>query len=577
MKANHLHNYAASFARCLAVPKIACAVLLGAFSALLTSTPVMAQPSSVGQWDTVKTLPWRPVHSVLMKTGTIMFYPASDDPREWNPSGETLTTLTKFSYNPFCNGHAQMPDGKILFTGGHNQTNNWGLWNISLFNPDNKTWKHLPDMTDGRWYPSQIMMANGDILTVSGTKSTGNNNSTPDVLQISNGQVRRLTNAVLSMSLYPAMFLAPNGQAFIATATSRYLNTSGGGTLTTVANRIVSGRDNYGSACMYEPGKVIYTGGGDAPVATTESIDLNAGTPAWSAKASMPQARRQHNATILPDGRVLVTGGSSSSGFNTADGSKPAIVWNPANNTWTTWATEANYRGYHSEAVLLPDARVISVGGDGQANYQIFSPPYLFAGTRPSITSAPTNITHGSAFTVGFSSGPIGKVTMLRPASVTHTKNMNQRYNSLSFTVSGSNLTVTAPANANVCPPGFYMLFIVKTTGEPSVSRWIHIGSTSGLNPSTPAIPTGLTATALSSTSVRLNWTDASSNESGFKIERRLNASAKPWSRIATVGAGVTTYTNTGLTAATSYRYRIRSYNSAGHSPYTAEVTVTTP
>jgi hypothetical protein len=512
-----------------------------------------------------------------MKTGTILWYPSSDDPREWNPVGETLTTLTKYSYNPFCNGHAQMPDGKILFTGGHNQTNSWGLWTISLFNPDNKTWKHLPDMTSGRWYPSQIMMANGDILTVSGSLATGTNNSTPDVIQISDGQIRRLTSAVLSMSLYPAMFLAPNGKAFIATSTSRYLDTAGTGTLTTVATRIVSGRDNYGSACMYEPGKVIYTGGGDPPVSSTEAIDLNAGTPAWSAKASMPQARRHNNATILPDGRVLVTGGSSLAGFNTTDSSKPAIVWNPANNTWTTWATENDYRGYHSEAVLLPDARVISVGGDSHANYQIFSPPYLFQGTRPTISSAPTNISHGQVFSVTFANGTIGKVTLLRPASVTHTKNMNQRFNSLSFTVSGSTLTVTAPPDANVCPPGHYLLFLVKTTGEPSVASWIHVGSNSGLNPSTPAIPTGLTATALSSTSVRLNWTDASSNESGFKIERRLNASIKPWSRIATVGAGVVTYTDNTVVGATSYRYRIRSYNTAGHSPYTAEVTVTTP
>jgi galactose oxidase len=545
--------------------------------ALVAPAPSVQANSTVGAWATVKTLPYRPVHTVVLRTGQVMFHGSGDDPREWNPSTEALTTLTKFSYNPFCNGHAQMPDGKILFTGGHNQTNNWGQWNISLFDPVAKTWKHLPDMTDGRWYPSQITLANGDILTVSGTKSTGNNNSTPDVLQLSDGQVRRLTGAVQSFSLYPAMFLAPNGQAFVATSTSRYINTSGSGSLTTVATRIVSGRDNYGSACMYEPGKVIYTGGGDAPVATTESIDLNAGTPAWSAKASMPQARRQHNTTILPDGRVLVTGGSSLAGFNTTDSAKPAIVWSPTANTWTTWATEQNYRGYHSEAVLLPDARVLSVGGDGQANYQIFSPPYLFTGTRPTITSAPTSVSHGQVFTVGFSGGTITKVTLVRPSAVTHTKNMDQRFNNLSFTVSGSNLSVTAPANANVCPPGYYMLFIIKSTGEPSVASWVQVGSGTGLNPSTPAIPTGLSATVLSSTSIRLNWTDASSNESGFKIERRLNQSAKPWSRIATVGAGVTTYTDNGVVGATSYRYRIRSYNTPGHSPYTAEVTATTP
>lgn len=265
------------------------------------------------------------------------------------------------------------------------------------------------------------------------------------------------------------------------------------------------------------------------------------------------------------------------SGFNTTDSPKPAIVWNPSANTWTPWATEANYRGYHSEAVLLPDARVISVGGDGQASYQIFSPPYLFQGARPTITSAPTNVSHGQVFSVGFGNGPIGKATLLRPAAVTHTNNMNQRFNSLSFTVSGSTLNVTAPANANVCPPGHYMLFLVKTTGEPSVAAWVHMGINTGLNPSTPATPTCLTATAQSSTRVDLAWTDASSNESGFKIERRINASLKPWSRIATVGANVTTYADTTVQGGTSYRHRIRAYNIPGHSAYSSEATVTMP
>ena len=77
-------------------------------------------------------------------------------------------------------------------------------------------------------------------------------------------------------------------------------------------------------------------------------------------------ARRQNNLTILPDGRVLVTGGSSGAGFNNdTSPAHSAEVWNPATGTWTTWVSSTRYRGYHSTALLLPDGRVLSSGGDG--------------------------------------------------------------------------------------------------------------------------------------------------------------------------------------------------------------------
>jgi galactose oxidase len=431
--------------------------------------------STVGSWGTVLSLPWRPVHSVLLPTGKVMIYKDGGS-RIWNPADNVLTTPPNFSYNSFCNGHSLMADGKVFFSGGHISGCN-GLPNASIYDPVANTWQHLPNMNKGRWYPSQVTLANGDIVTMSGDDENKARNLIPQVWQVGSSSWRTLSSASLSLSLYPAAFLAPNGKVFVATSTSRYLDTAGSGSWTTVANRIVGGRDNYGSACMYEPGKVLYTGGADAPVATTESIDLNAGTPAWSAKASMPQARRQHNCTILPDGRVMVNGGSSSAGFDTADGAKAAIVWNPANNTWTTWATEAVYRGYHSETVLLPDARVASIGGNNQSSLQVFSPPYLFVGgTRPVISSAPASVNLNQTFFVGTSQATsITKVTFLRLSAVTHTKNMNQRFNNLSFTQGSGGLNVTAPANANVCPPGHYMLFLINSSGYPSVAAIVKV------------------------------------------------------------------------------------------------------
>ncbi len=67
---------------------------------------------------------------------------------------------------------------------------------------------------------------------------------------------------------------------------------------------------------MYEPGKVLMVGGGDPPRASAEKIDLTLPVPTWQSAGVMHTARRQINATVLPDGTVLVTGGSSGAGFN---------------------------------------------------------------------------------------------------------------------------------------------------------------------------------------------------------------------------------------------------------------------
>lgn len=92
-----------------------------------------------------------------------------------------------------------------------------------------------------------------------------------------------------------------------------------------------------------------------------------------------------------------------------------------------------------------------------------------------------------------------------------------------------------------------------------------------------PAAPTGLTATAASSSQINLAWTDASTNEAGFKIERCTGAGCSDFAQIATVGANVTSYSNTGLTASTSYSYRVRAYNGAGDSAYSHVASATTP
>ena len=141
-------------------------------------------------------------------------------------------------------------------------------------------------------------------------------------------------------------------------------------------------------------------------------------------------------------------------------------------------------RLYHSEALLLPDGRVVVLGGGrfngidestDQLSAEFFSPPYLFKGSRPVISSAPGQLSYGQPFTVQTpDASRIANVSLIRFGAVTHAINMGQRFLPLNFTVGTGSLTVTAPANSNLAPPGNYMLFILDTNGVPSLAAIVH-------------------------------------------------------------------------------------------------------
>jgi hypothetical protein len=207
------------------------------------------------------------------------------------------------------------------------------------------------------------------------------------------------------------------------------------------------------------------------------------------------------NAVILPTGQVLVIGGAThdyvsmgypSPGPTSWQPVKVPELYNPVGDSWVSMNPQSSDRVYHSLALLLPDGRVVSAGGeDGllhgwpqpfTSDAEIFSPPYLFTGPRPTISSvSPTVISYGAPFVVLGSTSlahPIAKVVLLRPASVTHSFDFEQRYVSLAFggTTNGSfNLMVTAPPNWNIAPRGYYMLFVVTNSGIPSVAQFVRL------------------------------------------------------------------------------------------------------
>jgi hypothetical protein len=473
-----------------------CAVPLTQALTVTVSFSASAVQAALGEWGAPFTWPAVAIHAHLLPNGTVMTWGRMDhDPVTWDPASPGTFGTAARPADFFCSGHALLPDGRLLVAGGHNMADNYGLRTTYLYDFATNSWTRGPDMQNGRWYPNNVTLANGDLLTMSGGDTAAVLNTIPEVWQTSTGSWRALAALSLSLPYYPMSFVAPDGRVFVAgpNAATVYVNPAGTGAAAAGPSHVYTGDRSYGSAAMYDAGKILVVGGG-APTATAEVIDLNAGAGAtWRSVGSLALARRQTNATLLADGTVLVTGGTNASGFNTAptnSGVLAAERWDPATERFTTLARMSHYRLYHSTALLLPDARILSVGSGQPAasgltddyTAEVFSPPYLYRpdGTlapRPTITNAPVSVGYGQSFTVETpNAAAIARVTSIRLSSVTHAFNMNQRMNRLAFSVTGAtSLSVTAPASGALAPPGHYMLFLVDSSGVPSVARTLRI------------------------------------------------------------------------------------------------------
>jgi hypothetical protein len=218
-------------------------------------------------------------------------------------------------------------------------------------------------------------------------------------------------------------------------------------------------------------------GGGFPAVRSTYFIDFNATSPKVVAGPSLAAAKGYVSVSHLPDLTALETGGGT--GYNSP--AYEASILNAGTRKLTAVAPPTVGRTYHSSSVTMPDGRVVTFGGDpsGDASFElrveIFSPPYLFKGARPTVTSAPTEVDHGASYTVGLSgTGPYTAVLM-RPGSATHSLDANQRVLKLASTAVSGGIRVTFPANRNLAPPGWYLLFANDSAGRPAVGRWVHL------------------------------------------------------------------------------------------------------
>jgi len=465
-------------------------------------------PSVIGDWSPVTAWPFVAIHASLLPNGKVLMWTkranytdvasGGTQVRLWDPTAGTVVSIsappgaplptdpentTAVRNDIFCADQTLLADGKLLVVGGAVQAN-LGIDNANIFDPATNQWTAVEAMNLARWYPTVCPLSNGEALVLG--LETNATDAPPQVWKVGGGW-RPLAHAVSpyarNLDIYNFLHLAPNGQVFVSgpDPSARYLDPVGDGGWSSSATSNGAFRD-YGSSVLFADGKVLLAGGG-APMHTAEVIDLNAPSPAWRYTGSMANARRHFTTTLLPDGTVLATGGTSGPGYDSSTPVLETELWDPTTQRFSTLAPMKRARLYHSVALLLPDATVMTAGGGlggtpdvtRQPNVEIFSPPYLFqGGTRPVITSAPSAVAYGATFFVATSSA-ISRVTWIRLGAVTHGFNTSQRLNTLAFVSTAGGLNVTAPTNANLAPPGHYMLFLLDAAGVPSIAKIIHL------------------------------------------------------------------------------------------------------
>jgi hypothetical protein len=347
------------------------------------------------------------------------------------------------------------------------------------------------------------MLKDGGIMTFSGLDETGVINNQTEIYDVGHGWSGPYT-APFGPKWYPRLHLLTNGLVLHTgpSAGARTFNPATGTWSAVITNHPNLNESRmYGTSVMLPlrpqdgyAARILVTGGNtSSPTAGAHILDTSLPSWSWRAVPSLDQPRVTHHTVLLPNGKVLTVGGSSAF-QKPSTAAMNALLFDPASETWSPAGTIAFPRLYHSTAILLPDGTVW-LGGDNpkpgvwQNKMEIYKPPYLFTSTgaaapRPTISASPAVVGYGAPFSVSTPQAQsISQVVLVRPGSVTHSFDMEQRLVELQFTKGAGTLTVTSPPSVLIAPPGYYMLFVLDQNGVPSVSKFIRISENPGNQP----------------------------------------------------------------------------------------------
>ncbi|MFI6641177.1 galactose oxidase-like domain-containing protein [Streptomyces sp. NPDC050504] len=377
---------------------------------------------------------------------------------------------------------------------------------------DPKAEKYVPvaPMKDARWYPTLTTLEDGRVLAVSGLNDVGD--VVPGDNEVYDPGSKKWTKGPFRyFPTYPALFLTQSGKLFYTGSNAGYGPATKGrdpglwdiekNTFQKVKGLTDTDQLETSASLILPPAqdqKVMVLGGGGVgesakATARTAIVDLKADTPVFKTGPDLPQgATRYLSSVLMPDDTVFTSGGSSDYRGRGGSDVLEAQFYDPKTNDFRAAAEPTIGRNYHSEALLLPDGRVATFGSDPlfddadntklgtfEQRVEVFTPPYLHRGDedeRPVLGDGPEEFDQkGRATFRTKDAARIVKARLMRPSAVTHTTDVEQRSIELDLEKSANAVTVTAPDDRALVPPGWYMLFAVDEEGTPSVAKWVRV------------------------------------------------------------------------------------------------------
>jgi hypothetical protein len=497
-----------------------------------------ASAQSAGSWSSGRNTTTVAIHASILPNGRIFYLAGSGyhaehqsgpyEARVLDPNTGTESNIS-MSEDLFCVGQAPLPNGNILLAGGtlrydiagDNCNGKWhGLKSAYEFDWSANTLNKVTSMKHGRWYPTCVTMADGNVMVTGGYDEYGDHNRLVEIYNSSSktwsvisassgGSTYRVGNssagtcsgagspsysgASPNLFLYPRMHLMPSGNIVVAGMLDdiRLWNRSTG-SWSTLGLSSPSYR-HYGTSVLLplnnttsEKGSILIVGGSptssDPATRACQVLDFNAGNPSIRTVGSLAYARKYLAPVILPDGKVVVFGGAAQGNSN------PRYIpemFNPSTGSWTSLSAASVPRVYHQVALLLPDGRVWTAGSTPtrsrwELRTEFFRPSY-FSATRPSISGTPSVGSYGGSITIPTSNpSSISRASLVKLPDTTHHYDSNMRLLWLTVTSrTSSSVTVRAPLNANLAPPGYYYIHVINSSGIPSIASIIRIPGSS--------------------------------------------------------------------------------------------------
>ncbi|MDG9721051.1 kelch motif-containing protein [Streptomyces sp. DH24] len=382
-----------------------------------------------------------------------------------------------------------------------------GIRDAYEFDPVAEKYIKVDPMKEARWYPTLTTLSDGRILSVSGLDDIGQ--LVPGKNEVYDPETRtwEYTDKVRQFPTYPALFLMQNGRIFYSGSNAGYGPDDVGrdpgvwdvdtNTFTKIPGLSDPKLLETSATVLLPPAqdeKYMVIGGGGVGESRRSSektriVDLKADEPRFVDGPSLEKGTRYPQASVLPDDSVLVSGGSQDYRGRGRSDILQARLYDTERNVFERVADPLVGRNYHSGSVLLPDGRVMFFGSDSlfadrantkpgefEQRIEIYTPPYLYRGERPSLSGGPQTIARGGTGTfTSADASSVQKVRLIRPSASTHVTDVDQRSVALDFETAGDKVTVTMPRNRNLVQSGWYMLFVTDADGVPSKAQWVRV------------------------------------------------------------------------------------------------------